>query len=61
VQISWLASAAATQLQINHDLLKPDGWATAPQTPTRTNNFYQILLNPKANQSFYRLATPLAQ
>jgi hypothetical protein len=59
VQLTWLASAAGTQLQVNHDLSKPDGWTTAPQSPTRTNNFNQILLDPKANQSFYRLATPL--
>jgi hypothetical protein len=59
VQLSWLASAAPTQLQVNHDISNSNGWKTAPQTPTRSNSFFQISLDPKANQSFYRLATPL--
>lgn len=61
VQLTWLASAASNQLQVNHDLSQSNGWQTAPQIPTRTNNFYQISLDPKANQSFYRLSTPLNQ
>ena len=59
LQISWLASAAATQLQVNHKLSNTNGWKQATQTPTRTDGFYQITLPGTADASFFRLATPL--
>jgi hypothetical protein len=58
VQISWLASAAATQLQVNHKLSDANGWKPDTDTPTLTNNFYQITIHPSADASFFRLAPP---
>lgn len=60
VLIRWLASAAATQLQVNHKLSNTNGWAPDTHTPILTNGFYQISLNPLADASFFRLATPLS-
>ena len=59
VFIRWLASAAATQLEVNHNLSNTNGWKPALQTPSLTNGFRQISLNPNADASFFRLATPL--
>ena len=61
VQISWLASVAATQLQVNHNLANTNGWNPDAHTPSLTNSFYQISFHPNANASFFRLVTPLNQ
>ena len=46
VLIRWHASAAATQLQVNHKLSDDtNGWKQATQTRTLTNSFYQISIN----------------
>ncbi len=60
VQISWLASAAASQLQVNHKLSNPHRWKADTHTPMLTNGFYQISIPPAADASFFRLATPLS-
>jgi hypothetical protein len=61
VQISWLASAAATQLQINHNLSNANGWNPDTHTRILTSGFYQISLKGNADASFFRLVTPLAE
>ncbi len=58
LQIIWLASVAASQLQVNHKLSDTNGWKQDTDVPTLTNIFYEISINPTADQSFFRLSTP---
>jgi hypothetical protein len=59
LQIRWLASAAATQLQVNYKLSDTNGWKQDTNTPSLTNGFYQVSITPTTNAAFFRLATPV--
>jgi hypothetical protein len=59
VQLTWLATTpAAYQLQVNHNLSKPNGWKPASQTPNFVGDYYQVTIPPNAAASFFRLSLP---
>ncbi len=58
LQLSWLAAPTAVQLQVNHQLLNPNGWTPALQKQTLTNGFYNISITPTSSPAFFRLASP---
>jgi hypothetical protein len=60
LQLTWPASAAAFELQINtNNLSNPNGWEPAPDTPTLIGgSYYEVSITPSSAAAFYRLAMP---